>query len=216
MTDPNKTAVAFVIDESGSMTGRRSDVIGGFKAFIEKQKAVQGQCSVSVTTFTDEAVVDYTDRDIQTIDDLTYSPNGFTALYDAVGKTVHELGGRLAGMPEDQRPGRVILVIITDGQENSSRKYTKAQIKEMLDHQTTKYGWVVNFMGCGMEAMAEASNLGVATSNTVQFSSQNASVAFANTSDKISHYRGLDPSIGAAAMAYTAGERKALMDDPTP
>ncbi|OPZ66116.1 MAG: von Willebrand factor type A domain protein [Firmicutes bacterium ADurb.Bin506] len=216
MTDPNKTAVAFVIDESGSMTGRRSDVVGGFKTFIEAQKKLPGECSVSVTTFSDVAKIAYTDRDIKNVGDLEYHPNGFTALYDAVGSTINELGARLTALPEDQRPSRVILVIITDGQENSSTEFDKAKVKEMIDHQREKYNWVVNFLGCGLEAMAEAGKIGIAASNTVQFSSANASAAFANTSQKVGLCRSMDPTVYACAMNYTDGDRKNLMDDPQP
>jgi uncharacterized protein YegL len=216
MTDPNKTAVAFIIDESGSMNGRRADVIGGFNSFIEAQKKEPGQCTVSVTTFADQAIVDYTDKPLSEVGPLDFSPNGWTALYDAVGKTITELGARLRAMPEEQRPSRVIVVIITDGGENSSKEFKKAHIREMLKHQTEKYNWVFNFLGCGLEAMEGADAMGISATNATQFSSQNASAVFANTSEKVSHYRGMDASIGAASMAYSAEERKSLMADPTP
>ncbi len=217
MTDPNKTAIAVILDASGSMGTRVSDVVVGFQTFIEEQRRVPGECTVTLTRFNEKATVDYTDKPLGQVPlPLEYRPWGGTALFDAVGTTIDQLGGRLAGMPEAKRPGKVIVLIITDGEENSSKEYTEQRVKDMIKHQTDKYGWVFNFMGCGLEAMKGAGQLGISSSNAAMFSGGNAHVAFANYATKTSLTRGLqtnDAQVIAASMSYSAEDRAALVTE---
>ena len=88
-------------------------------------------------------------------------PRGSTALLDAVGRAINETGDRLAKTPEQDRPGLVVFVIVTDGQENSSKEFSKARIKEMIDEQQKKYNWQFTFLGANQDAFAEAGGIGI-------------------------------------------------------
>lgn len=218
MTDPNKTAIAVIIDESGSMGGRQSAVIEGFNALIADQRKLPGSCTVSLTKFATFGRVVFTDLDIASVRNLTsetYRPDGSTALFDAIGKTIEDLGARLAGLSEDQRPGKVVVVIITDGEENASTDYQQEKIQAMVKHQTDAYNWTFNFMGCTIEAMKGAIQIGISITNTVQFGATNSVKAFAAYSSKLSTTRGLMAK-GAgmetinASMCYNDDDRAAV------
>lgn len=216
MTDHSKTAIALVIDESGSMGCRRSDVIGGFNTLIADQRKLPGTCSVSLTKFAEKARVVFTDLELPSVRDLTdetYKPDGGTALLDAMGSTITQLGERLKALPENQRPAQVMVVVITDGEENASREHGTAAIREMIKHQTEKYGWIFNFMGCTLEAIKGAETLGISITNTIQFGGAKSSVAFANYSGKLGLTRGMvakgaDMHMVAANMSYSAQDRE--------
>lgn len=101
---------------------------------------------------------------IKTIKELTnkeYYARGCTALLDAIGKTINSIGRRLANTSEDERPEKVIIVITTDGFENSSKEFSKTKIKEMIEHQQSKYNWTFIFLGANMDAVGEATSLGI-------------------------------------------------------
>ena len=87
---------------------------------------------------------------------------GGTALLDAIGRTIKKIRAVQKQTAEDYRAEKVLFVIITDGEENSSRKYSPEQIKECIEHQQEKYGWEFVFFGANMDAVLEASKLGIA------------------------------------------------------
>lgn len=139
MTSPDRRHIIFVIDRSGSITGILSDMQGGFDQFVTDQLAVPLETTASLYQF------------------------------DTEHDQLFSLGEKLAAMPEDQRPGTVILLIATDGPENSSREYTKDQVTAMLAEQQEKYGWVVVYNGAGQDAFAEAGGLGIAAAAVMDF-----------------------------------------------
>ena len=107
--------VCFVIDESGSMTG--TEVVGGFRKVIDEQKANSaGTCSVSYYTFDSKVKQLYLGKDISDVEyiDDKYSPGGCTALYDAVGTAIDEVGKWLDGMKEEEKPEKNLIVIMTE------------------------------------------------------------------------------------------------------
>ena len=160
------TEMAFILDMSGSMGGLVEDTIGGYNSLIEKQKEEDGEAYITTVLFDDRYIMLHDHINIQDIKPLTkedYNPMGMTALLDAIGKTVNSIGVRLSNTPEEERPEKVIVVITTDGMENSSKEFTKAKIKEMIEHQQSKYSWVFMFLGANMDAVDEAGSLGINT-----------------------------------------------------
>ena len=157
--------ITLVLDRSGSMEAVRNDTIGGFNAFLkDQQSAGVGEATVSLIQFDD--IIESVYRAIPLADARpltvqTFVPRGSTALLDAVGQTIEETGARLAGLPEAERPDKVIFVIVTDGQENASRKYSMAQIGEMISHQRDSYQWEFVFLGANQDAIATAAHIGV-------------------------------------------------------
>ena len=116
MTDPNLTHLYFLLDRSGSMQSIRDDTIGGFNAFIADQRQHPGDCRVTLAQFDDRYEVVYTDRPIADVPALDLHPRGTTALLDAIGRLVTDAGASLASLPEDKRPGTVIVGIMIAGQ----------------------------------------------------------------------------------------------------
>ena len=162
----NLTEIIFILDMSGSMANLTSDTIGGFNSMINKQKEETGEAFVTTVLFDDQYELLHDHVDIKDINPITtdeYCPRGCTALLDAVGKTINSVGNRLSNTAEEERPSKVIFVITTDGHENSSYEFTRAQVKEMIEHQQTKYSWTFLFLGANMDAVSEASSIGINT-----------------------------------------------------
>jgi len=155
MTDTNLTEIVAIIDRSGSMALLKVETIGGFNSFIEEQKKTPGKAVLTLVQFDDRYQIDYDGvdlNDVKPLNEATYVPRGMTALRDAIGTAVNTIGKRLAGTEESKRPSKIIVLVITDGHENSSREFTNAQIKEMIEHQTNKYNWSFVFLGGASEA----------------------------------------------------------------
>ena len=176
MTDPNKTHITAILDRSGSMRPLAVETIGGFNRFLADQKAAPGTGTLTMVLFDDKYETPHKDVNLQSVPDLTdkvYYARGMTALYDAIGKAVIETGATLAAMSEDQRPGSVIVLIITDGQENASHDFAneegRLKVQEMDKHQTDVYGWNFIFMGANIDAKAVGGSLGVDTSRSFNY-----------------------------------------------
>ena len=160
----NLTEMIFILDRSGSMESLAEETIGGFNSLIKKQKAEHGEARVTTVLFDDEYEVLHDHVPIQQVGRLTgkeYYASGCTALLDAVGFTIDQTGSRLAETAEESRPGRVIMVITTDGYENASRHYSKSQLREMIRRQTDVYKWEFLLLGANMDAVSEADSLGI-------------------------------------------------------
>jgi hypothetical protein len=156
--------VCFVIDESSSMYASKKDVIEGFRKIIDEQKAnKEGTCAVSIFRFSSLVKpADFIMEDVNEVsNNLYYSPSGCTALYDGVGTAIDEIGKVLSNMPEDQRPEKNLIVIMTDGEENSSREYQPSRIKEMIKHQEDKYNWTFLYIGTDITNTQDADRIGI-------------------------------------------------------
>jgi uncharacterized protein YegL len=154
--------VAFVIDSSGSMFNSVSDVVGGFNKTIEEQKQLKdGECAISLFTFNGLVKEHYLGKNINEIDEFEYRPNGMTALYDGVGQAIDKIGQWLSNMDEKDRPSKNLIVIMTDGEENSSKEYSSKQLKEMIKHQEDVYNWSFVYMGTDLTNINDAKDLGI-------------------------------------------------------
>lgn len=188
------TEIVVVIDKSGSMRSKQNDAIGGFNGFLEDQKKEPGEANLTLIMFDTTYNVCYTGKPIAGVEPLnhdTYRPGGGTALNDALARGIIETGKRLADMPEADRPEKVICVVITDGEENSSKEHTKEQVQEMVKHQESKYDWAFIYLGAGVDAFHEAAQLGIQQDMAVQFADSGRGVAsaYAGTSEAVKGYR---------------------------
>jgi uncharacterized protein YegL len=180
----NFTEIVSILDRSGSMAGLTQDTIGGYNTFIGEQKLVPGNAAVTTVLFDDKYEVLHngvTLKDIAPITGKDYFTRGCTALLDAVGKTVNSIGEKLSRMPEQERPSKVIFLIITDGMENASQEFTHAQIKEMIERQKNIYKWDFMFFGANIDSFGVSGSLGIDSSMTANFSAtgQGLAAAFA-------------------------------------
>lgn len=144
----NYTEIAFILDRSGSMDVCRDAAIAGFNLFLDEQQRTEGLAKLTLVLFDDEYLVPINAlpvAEVIALDHETYVPRGSTALLDAIGRTVDDLGTRLAAMPEKNRPGQVIVAILTDGLENSSQSWTWKQIARVIKHQTEQSKWTFLF-----------------------------------------------------------------------
>lgn len=200
--------ITIVLDESGSMDVVRDDTIGGVNGFLKAQRALPGKCTLSLMKFNHEDRPVFTGRPIAEAPDLThatYAPTGNTALLDALGRSIEEAGSRFKAMAEAERPGKVIVVVVTDGQENSSRVWSKEKIREAVEHQTQQYKWEFVFLGANIDAFAEAGALGMSMANTIQTHAtpQSTTASYAALAINTSNYR----SGAAKTMAWSAKQR---------
>lgn len=176
MVDINRTHITAVLDRSGSMRKLEADTLGGFNKFLSDQKATEGEATLTLVLFDDQYEVPYLARNIKDIPDLdskVYFARGMTALYDAMGKAIIETGRTLAAIPEDMRPGTVIFLVMTDGEENSSKEFSgepgRLRLQEMVKLQTDVYKWAFIFMGANIDAKAVGASIGVASARSLNY-----------------------------------------------
>ena len=216
------TKIVFVVDRSGSMESIASDMIGGFNQFIKKQKETDvGECRVSFNQFDDifeEVYKNVLLVDVKELTSETYVPRNSTALYDAIGRTINSIGEELAALPEDQRPEKVIVVIITDGEENASQEFTSKIVSEKITHQTETYNWQFLYLGANQNAWDVGRGLGIKGTHTSNYVSRgsnstgSAAVMWTQLSGKIGKVRAMDAQYAADAMTYTPEEQKLQND----
>ncbi|MBH0158123.1 MULTISPECIES: vWA domain-containing protein [Fictibacillus] len=165
------TEIVFLLDRSGSMSGLERDTIGGFNSFIKRQVERKGKTLLTTVLFDDQYEILWNgvaaEQAHLTSED--YYVRGTTALLDAVGKTILDVGYRLSRTEENDRPGKVIFVITTDGMENASSEFTHEKVKNLIEHQQEKYNWDFIFMGANIDVIAEAKNLGIKEEDAFRF-----------------------------------------------
>jgi len=204
------TDITLVVDRSGSMQARREDAEGGVNSFIEQQAKEPGEAVLTLLQFDTEYELVHNGLPIQDVPGYELVPRGMTALLDAVGRAINETGARLAKMKEAERPGLVIFVINTDGLENSSREFTKAQIKEMIEHQQSQFQWHFTFLGADQDAFAEAGGLGIPKASSAPFSSDKYAAAYHATSAKVGRMRSALMADEMIVDEFTDEERKSM------
>jgi hypothetical protein len=209
MTDPRRSLIAVLLDRSGSMESIKADTEGGFNAFMDTQRAQPGDARVTLAQFDTEYDVVYANRPIADVPRLDLQPRGGTALYDGIGRLVTDVGAELAAQPEDDRPGSVSVVVLTDGHENSSREWTHEAVSAVIRRQEDEYSWSFVFLGANIDAVKIGSDLGFAPDRSLTYAPSPAGVgaAFAATSDLVSRRRATPT--GGAVDGFSDSERSA-------
>lgn len=210
MTDSTKTLIAALLDRSGSMESIADDMRGGFDSFIGKQYGQAGTTLVTLAQFDDRYDVVYTDRPINQVPPLTLEPRGMTALLDAIGRFVTDVGSGLAALPEDQRPGDVTVVVMTDGHENASTEWTAEAVRALIAQQENGYGWDFVFLGANMDAVDVGTHLGFAPGKSLTYDADADAVEGAW--DAVSNYTSRKRSRGPApapSIVFEDAERSA-------
>jgi hypothetical protein len=154
--------------------------VAGVNRFIEEQKQVPGTATLKLVQFDDvyEEVFDTAIAEAPKLTlsktpgpgQKTYEPRGSTALLDAVGRTITELGRGLAAISEDERPFKVIVVIMTDGLENASKVFTAPQVLDLIVEQRDVYKWDFVYLGANQDAIATAASMGIAAPSAMNYS----------------------------------------------
>jgi uncharacterized protein YegL len=186
------THIILILDKSGSMLPKKSELITGFNHFLEEQKKLPGKATITVTQFSSEVaqteILPLTM--IAPLEESTYKPNGWTALLDAIGLTLDRVGEELAALPEDKRPSQVIVGIFTDGEENYSKQYTGMQVQAKIREQRDVYKWQFVFIGTeDINVKDVAAKLYIDMNVSVPASAAGAKEAMSYTADAVSSYR---------------------------
>ena len=167
----NLTELVFILDKSGSMAGLERDTIGGFNSMLDKQKRAGGECRITTILFDNRYELLHDRIDIRAVSPMTereYQVGGSTALLDAVGRTIRKLAGVQKNTAEEYRAGNVMFVIITDGEENSSREYSAGKVKAMIEEEK-RYGWEFVFLGANIDAVETAGRFGISADRAVDY-----------------------------------------------
>ncbi len=189
------THITVILDRTGSMESIRDDTIGGFNAFLTaQQEAEAGRATLSLVQFDSRDPYEVIHHfaplaEIPPLTRETFVPRATTPLLDALGRGMNDLESRLTALAE--RPSRVVFVVITDGMENASREFSKAQVAQMIRAKQKMYDWQFVFLSADIDAVHEAEYLGVATAAAMSFDRSAAGTrgAFESLSAKLANYR---------------------------
>lgn len=174
----NKTLVNFILDKSGSMSSVHDATISGFNEYLKTLQKDGNEYDFSLTLFDTEVKAVHVDESIKKVDKLdkkSYVPDGMTALYDAVCKTVEDVKKAVA------KGTKVLTVIMTDGEENSSKEYTEVNLKKLITKLEATKMWSFVFLGANQDSWANASKWGFASTNVTNFNATNKGVGAAFT-----------------------------------
>ena len=213
MTDPQRSLIAVLLDRSGSMETIKSDTEGGFNAFIDGQRNEPLEVRVTLAQFDTDYDVVYANRPVLEVPRLELQPRGGTALYDALGKLITDVGAELAALPEHERPGRVVVVVLTDGHENSSREWTHDAVSAAIRRQQSEYSWDFLFLGANMDAVAIGQQLGFQADRSMTYAASADGVTNAMSAAAGYVSRKNAAPVGAAVAGFSDEDRAAAQGD---
>lgn len=210
ITEQKPTQIVVVLDRSGSMDSIANPTVEGLNSFIKEQRNAKGDATMTLVQFDHEYQIDYTARPINEVKDLingeTFRPNGTTALFDAVGKTINDLN-----TTDD-----VIFVIITDGHENASKEFNKEKVFGLIEEKK-KMGWNFLFLGANQDAIKAGASMGISASNSINYNANAGSVntLYSNVSSKVSSFRsskfsGMDLNLSSQALDFNDTDRSEI------
>ena len=208
--------IAVVLDESGSMMSCYDSTISGFNEFVQGQRAAEnaGDATLTLNKFDAPQIKTVYENlalsEVPALDRTNYQPNGGTNLLDCIGYTIEQVNATLEKNKKKDRPG-VIVLIMTDGEENQSRKYNNDQIKAMVA-AAEKADWSFVFLGANIDAFSVGANFGMNVMNSVNYSTANMAQTMSVLSDTTVRMRsakmaGMDTQTVYASASVTEDER---------
>ena len=170
------------------------DTIGGFNSVLKEHNDGKGEVLVTTYVFNNESKMVHDRLPIANVPAMTekdYSARGCTALLDAIGGAVHHIANVHRYAREEDRPGKTIFVITTDGLENASRRYRYEEVQRMVKHEQEKYGWEFLFLGANMDAISAARSFGIREDRAVRYApdSRGTCLNYQVVSETIAHFR---------------------------
>ncbi|GJF16466.1 hypothetical protein NGTWS1803_02740 [Mycolicibacterium cyprinidarum] len=173
MTNTNLTLIAALLDRSGSMEGCKTATETGFDEMIAQQRSEPGEAIVTLSMFDNVYERVYANVPITEVGPLTLVPRSMTAMLDAIGCFIAEIGEHLASLEEADRPGTVICLIMTDGLENASTEWTYDAVKALITQQRDQYSWSFIFLGANIDAVDVGGRIGVPMATAMTYSADN-------------------------------------------
>lgn len=220
MTNPDLSAIAVVLDRSGSMDQIKEAAEEGLQGFIAEQARQPTEAGFTLITFDTQFEIVYANTPIKDVGKVVIEPRGATALYDAVAFTISTLSVRFQEMDEAERPGAVVVAIVTDGYENSSVQHDWQSISALIKQQEDEWNWQFLYLSAGPDAMADADHMGIRRDHTHTFRPSGASTrsAYGAMGQTVSTYRRKMSDAGAAGgqsvnMTIDPGEAEDDADD---
>ena len=177
----NITELVFILDRSGSMHGLEGDTIGGFNSLIEKQRKENGECFVTTVLFDNEIKTLHDRVELKEIKDMTeedYCVGGSTALIDAIGTSIEKIDGIHRYIRAEDVPEHTMFIIITDGMENASRRFSSREVKKMIEKHK-KSGWEFLFIGANIDSVETARHFGISEDRAVNYHADKQGTAVA-------------------------------------
>jgi hypothetical protein len=214
------THLTVVLDRSGSMQAMRDDAIGGFNAFVERQRAEPGEATLTLAQFDHEYEVLLRGvplRDVPALTPSSFQPRGNTALYDAIGRAIDDTLLDVSRVPEAHRPD-VIVAILTDGEENASVELSHSALRRRIEAQSAM-GWEFVFLAANVDVERASARMGFRPDKSRAYdgSKEGMRRAFAIMSDEVSDSRNKKrrpPSLGGAGGAGGSGDAGGPGSDP--
>jgi uncharacterized protein YegL len=210
MTDSHSVLIGMVVDRSGSMSACRDEMQDGLEKFFEKQRGIEGKdVKATLAQFDTEYELVYPPTPIKDVPTYRLVPRGSTALLDAMGRFITEVGADLAKMKESRRPSKVLIVVVTDGMENASREWTReGAVRELVQQQQRDYNWEFVFLGANMDAVREARNFGIHARSAMTFDTANSGVTMDNLARNVVSYAA---AAGPSSYNWSDDDRKSAM-----
>jgi len=202
-----------ILDRSGSMASCRNETIEGFNAFLNEQKKQPGEAAISLYQFDDiyEKVYEWQNiKNASFLDNSTFVPRGWTALLDAMGNTIVSVGEKLSKMKEEERPAKVLVITLTDGQENASKSFNRKQVFDSVTHQKDKYKWEFIYLGANQDAIEEGGKIGTVAASSLSYSTTNTTKVYKMASDKVAMYRA---AVGCSTISFSDKDREEAVDE---
>ncbi len=191
----NKTTVLLILDRSGSMANRHSDLIGGINSLIDEQKKLTDECDFSIISFDDKAEDVFWNIPINFVPAFDikkdFIPRGSTALFDAMGEGIDRLGEKLSALSEEERPNKVLVIVYTD---------------DKVAHQKEKYSWDFLFMGANQDAVLTASKINIGYGSSLTYNAINTTGFYGGISGAHFYISG----IRASGCGFISNETRTL------
>ena len=172
-----ETLINMVLDETGSMEICRDATISGFNEYIEALKKRKEKILFTLTKFDSRGIKLVCNSirmaDVQKLSRDTYVPGEMTPLYDAIAHTIKETENWV----KIRKDIAVLTVIMTDGEENASRQYTRDKIFQLIKDKE-KDGWTFVFLGANQDAWAIGQAIGLHKGNVMSYDVNKTSSTF--------------------------------------
>lgn len=207
----SETLVNFILDKSGSMESIRHATISGFNEYVNTLKKDGNKYSFSLVLFDTVLTDKYKNDPIKDVENLNienYSPSGNTALYDAVCSTIDSVKSTVKGNQ------KVLTIIMTDGEENSSKEYTEKNLKDKISELEKGGKWSFVFLGANQDSWLTAQKFGIPKMNTTNFvaSDEGITMAMKTMASNTSNYA-MSTSLSTNAF-FSASDQTSLGEDP--
>ena len=212
MTDPNKTLIAALLHRSGSTENladrHRRRLARTDPRAAPAARSVPGDAGAIRHRLRGRLPAD---PDRRRTGVLRSKPRGRTALLDAVGRFISEIGQQLSALPEDQRPGHVICLIMTDGMENASHEWRWDAIQKLTKQQQDEWNWKFIFIGANMDAIKMGGRMGFAYGDSITYEDS----SYASTTGVMRSARKMVRRTREGEdAAFSEEDRRAAMGEP--